>query len=149
MRLAERYKGLAVLWEHRFYGNSLPFPVNVRAPILNNTQASSSNQKNTTADQWRYLTTDQALEDVVFFANSISIHGLDASLLKPNATPWVWVGGSYPGIRGSKHFQALQKSDRSFRRAPPSAQPFDYLCGMGFLSSCASASRYGIILRSS
>lgn len=29
MRLAERYKGLAILWEHRYYGVSLPFPVNV------------------------------------------------------------------------------------------------------------------------
>lgn len=29
MRLAKRYNGLAVLWEHRFYGDSQPFPVNV------------------------------------------------------------------------------------------------------------------------
>ncbi|KAF8512337.1 serine carboxypeptidase S28-domain-containing protein [Gautieria morchelliformis] len=85
MRLAKRYKGLAILWEHRFYGDSLPFPVS----------------NNTTADQWRFLTTDQALEDVVFFANSISVQGLDDSLLKPDATPWVWVGGSYPGVRGA------------------------------------------------
>lgn len=30
MRLAKRYHGLAVLWEHRFYGDSQSFPVNVR-----------------------------------------------------------------------------------------------------------------------
>lgn len=41
MRLAKRYNGLAVLWEHRFYGDSLPFPVNVRAPSIIYTQASS------------------------------------------------------------------------------------------------------------
>lgn len=29
MRLAKRYNGLALLWEHRFYGDSLPFPINV------------------------------------------------------------------------------------------------------------------------
>lgn len=29
MRLAKRYGGVAILWEHRFYGDSLPFPVNV------------------------------------------------------------------------------------------------------------------------
>lgn len=34
MRLAKRYKGLAILWEHRFYGDSLPFPVNVRASAI-------------------------------------------------------------------------------------------------------------------
>lgn len=34
MRLAERYKGLAILWEHRFYGASLPFPVNVSKLVI-------------------------------------------------------------------------------------------------------------------
>ncbi|ETW78603.1 serine protease [Heterobasidion irregulare TC 32-1] len=82
MRLAKRYKGLAILWEHRFYGESLPFPVN----------------ENTTAEQWRFLTTDQALEDVVYFANAF-IH--NARTFHPSSTPWVWVGGSYPGVRGA------------------------------------------------
>lgn len=41
MRLAKRYSGVAILWEHRFYGDSLPFPVNVRCcsvrgNVLNN-----------------------------------------------------------------------------------------------------------------
>ncbi|KIJ30722.1 hypothetical protein M422DRAFT_267663 [Sphaerobolus stellatus SS14] len=85
MRLAKRYSGLAILWEHRFYGASLPFPVN----------------GNTTADQWKYLTTEQALEDVVYFSNNLNVKGLDSALLKPNVAPWVWVGGSYPGVRGA------------------------------------------------
>ncbi|TFK37404.1 peptidase S28 [Crucibulum laeve] len=71
MRLAKRYNGLAILWEHRFYGDSLPFPVN----------------ENTTADQWQFLNTEQALEDVVFFANSFRRS--------------VFLGGSYPGIRAT------------------------------------------------
>ncbi|KAI0642323.1 serine carboxypeptidase S28-domain-containing protein [Trametes meyenii] len=57
MRVAKRYNGLAILWEHRFYGDSLPFPVN----------------ENTTAEQWQYLNTEQALEDVVYFANRFSL----------------------------------------------------------------------------
>ncbi|KAF8511849.1 peptidase S28 [Hysterangium stoloniferum] len=85
MRLAKRYKGLAILWEHRFYGDSLPFPVN----------------ENTTADQWQFLTTEQALEDVVFFADNLIVHGLNSALLRPSATPWIWIGGSYPGVRGA------------------------------------------------
>lgn len=29
MQMAKRYNGVAILWEHRYYGDSLPFPVNV------------------------------------------------------------------------------------------------------------------------
>ncbi|KAF9035622.1 serine carboxypeptidase S28-domain-containing protein [Panaeolus papilionaceus] len=106
MRLAKRYNGLAILWEHRFYGDSLPFPVN----------------ENTTAEQWQFLNTEQALEDVVFFANSFAkpasngAHSQDAASatvdaattnplkqfpVHPSGTPWVMLGGSYPGIRST------------------------------------------------
>ncbi|KAL5513466.1 hypothetical protein ACEPAH_3865 [Sanghuangporus vaninii] len=87
MRLAKRYRGLAILWEHRFYGASLPFPVNI----------------NTTADQWKFLTTEQALEDVVFFANSFPTMSDDSTrpAIHPSVTPWIWLGGSYPGVRGT------------------------------------------------
>ncbi|PFH50969.1 hypothetical protein AMATHDRAFT_192255 [Amanita thiersii Skay4041] len=98
MRLAKRYQGLAILWEHRFYGVSLPFPVN----------------RNTTADQWKFLTTEQALEDVVFFSNSFARSNVNCTStncnandnplslpVHPSVTPWVWLGGSYPGIRGA------------------------------------------------
>ncbi|KAM5544287.1 hypothetical protein V8D89_001947 [Ganoderma adspersum] len=99
MQLAKRYNGVAILWEHRYYGDSLPFPVN----------------GNTTAEQWQFLTTDQALEDVVYFANrftlpSVRFDAANASSgpdvaprnpLHPSNTPWVWLGGSYPGVRGA------------------------------------------------
>ncbi|KJA19598.1 hypothetical protein HYPSUDRAFT_44157 [Hypholoma sublateritium FD-334 SS-4] len=98
MRLAKRYKGLAILWEHRFYGASLPFPVD----------------ENTTADQWQFLTTEQALEDIVFFANSFvepnspssnaaasTSDPLVAFPVHPSKIPWVMLGGSYPGIRSA------------------------------------------------
>ncbi|KAF9554434.1 peptidase S28 [Agrocybe pediades] len=95
MRLAKRYNGLAILWEHRYYGKSLPFPVNA----------------NTTASQWQYLNTEQALEDVVFFANSFALPGtrttsnnsnpLHKFPVHPSKTPWVMLGGSYPGVRAA------------------------------------------------
>ncbi|KII85736.1 hypothetical protein PLICRDRAFT_178765 [Plicaturopsis crispa FD-325 SS-3] len=87
MQLAKRYGGVAILWEHRYYGVSLPFPVN----------------ENTTADEWQFLTTEQALEDVVFFANSFptSSNGTSTTILHPSITPWIWLGGSYPGVRGA------------------------------------------------
>lgn len=89
MRLAKRYSGLAILWEHRFYGASLPFPIN----------------RNTTTDQWKYLTTEQALEDVVYFANHFTSNSSSGDMgpvsFSPSTTPWIWLGGSYPGIRGA------------------------------------------------
>ncbi|XP_006461563.1 hypothetical protein AGABI2DRAFT_222358 [Agaricus bisporus var. bisporus H97] len=99
MRLAERYNGVAILWEHRFYGVSLPFPVN----------------RNTTGDQWQFLNTEQALEDFIFFANSFRKSSSDRQVpskgdirndplalpVHPSGTPWVFLGGSYPGIRAA------------------------------------------------
>ncbi|KAF9450697.1 hypothetical protein P691DRAFT_440039 [Macrolepiota fuliginosa MF-IS2] len=98
MRLAEKYKGLAILWEHRYYGVSLPFPVN----------------ENTTGDQWQFLNTEQALEDFISFANSFQKSGRGSAPsgqaaqsnplllpVHPSSTPWVSLGGSYPGIRAS------------------------------------------------
>jgi hypothetical protein len=62
-------------------------------------------KRNTTFDQWKFLTTEQALEDVVYFANHFTWNASstkDASpSFSPSATPWVWLGGSYPGIRGA------------------------------------------------
>ncbi|KAJ6624926.1 peptidase S28 [Mycena sp. CBHHK59/15] len=94
MQLAKRYRGIAFLWEHRFYGNSLPFPVN----------------ENTTAEQWKFLTTEQALQDVVFFADSFPKTAHFANLssssptslpIHPSSVPWIFLGGSYPGVRAA------------------------------------------------
>lgn len=115
MRLAKRYKGLAILWEHRFYGDSQPFPVNVRLipyhiMCCTNFKTNCCLKENTTADQWKFLTTEQALEDVVFFANSfpsnrrnVSSSPLSVSSfpVHPSSTPWIFLGGSYPGVRGT------------------------------------------------
>ena len=65
-------------------------------------------QENTTASQWQYLTTEQALEDVVFFADRFSLPAshpkanlTTPTSLRPSTTPWIWIGGSYPGVRGA------------------------------------------------
>lgn len=58
-------------------------------------------------DEWKYLTTDQALEDFAVFAkgftlppgSQITLRSADA--LKPQNTPWIVVGASYPGIRAT------------------------------------------------
>lgn len=94
MTLARRFKGLALLVEHRYYGGldegSYPFPIN------------SSTGQLLDPTSYRFLNTEQALEDTVYFANNFDAPaGINVSLA-PNVTPWVWLGGSYPGIRGAQ-----------------------------------------------
>ena len=95
--LAKRFNGLAVLFEHRFYGDlhvgSYPFPMNA-----------TSGMPLDPAAAYRYLNTEQALQDPVYFAHHFQPKGLEAhwKVLSPTATPWIWLGGSYPGIRGAQ-----------------------------------------------
>jgi hypothetical protein len=86
MNLTRTFHGLAVIWEHRFYGQSIPFPLDI----------DSTNAEKEAA--YRVLDTEQALEDAVFFASHFETTHAD---LKPNATPWIWIGGSYPGHRAA------------------------------------------------
>lgn len=64
-------------------------------------------QENTTAEEWQFLTTEQALEDVVYFASrftlAYSVLGSQPTTnpVHPSLAPWIWLGGSYPGIRGA------------------------------------------------
>jgi hypothetical protein len=57
-------------------------------------------QEDTTAEQWQYLNTEQALEDVVYFANHFTLSDSGISV-HPSDVPWIWLGGSYPGVRGA------------------------------------------------
>jgi Serine carboxypeptidase S28 len=91
LRLAQRFNGMAVLWEHRFYGESLPFPVD------NDTGMALGGY-----DAYKYLNNEQALQDTVYFAENFGPPGYEHSIsLSPSQTPWIWVGGSYPGARGA------------------------------------------------
>ena len=96
MTLARRFNGLAVLFEHRFYGDpmygSFPFPMKANGMAEGGYSA------------YKYLTTEQALQDPVYFAHNFEPPGLERywSLIKPEYTPWVWLGGSYPGKSASQ-----------------------------------------------
>ena len=73
----------------RYYGESLPFPIN----------------NSTTKEQWQFHTVDQALEDVVYFSQHFNFSHPDQHTTSyrphPSSTPWVFIGGSYPGIRAA------------------------------------------------
>lgn len=93
VELAKRFNGLIIGWEHRFYGESLPFPLHSSSGIFEGG-----------VDAYRYLTVEQALEDVVYFAKHFAPPGCTPKLsqyLSPSKTPWIWIGGSYPGTRGA------------------------------------------------
>ncbi len=91
LRLAEQFNGMAVLWEHRFYGESLPFPLDKETGL-----AAAG------YDAYKYLNNEQALEDVVYFANNFQPPGYEGTThLLPTEAPWIWIGGSYSGARGA------------------------------------------------
>jgi hypothetical protein len=76
-RLAKATNGIAVLIEHRYYGES--FPV-----------------KNLTNESLRFLSVPQALADFVSFAKEVKFAGVSDDVTA-SKTPWIAYGGSYSG----------------------------------------------------
>jgi hypothetical protein len=90
MELAKKYHGIGILWEHRYFGGSMPFETdNVTGVALAG------------YDAYQYLTNEQALEDVVYFAKNFQPPGYKDSSLSSDSTPWIWIGGSYAGYRAA------------------------------------------------
>jgi len=80
--LSKATNGVGVILEHRYYGTSFP-PANI-APDLSDKSL-------------RFLTTEQALEDTVYFAKHIKFPGLENTDLTAPGTAWYAYGGSYAG----------------------------------------------------
>ena len=79
-KLAEATNGVGVVLEHRYYGTSFPTP-------------------DLSTENLRFLTTEQALADTVYFAQNVKFKGLEqygANLTAPNAA-YIAYGGSYAG----------------------------------------------------
>lgn len=122
MSLARRFRGLAVLFEHRFYGDltegSFPFPMN-----------STTGMAEDGYSAYKYLSTEQALEDPVYLAHNFKPAELEPywSMLASNAAPWIWLGGSYPGIRGA---QMRVRNSETFYATWASSAPTQAAVGM-------------------
>lgn len=84
-QMVKEWHGIGVAWEHRYYGQSLPVPVDV----------------DTKAKDLKYLNTEQALADLPYFAKSFKRKAFPDQDLTPKSTPWIIVGGSYPGMRAA------------------------------------------------
>lgn len=93
MLLAERFNGIALVLEHRYYGQSIPVPVNINS------------SRDVLREAYQYLNTEQALQDGVYLAHNFKPPGLEDywEILSPssNLTSWIWIGASYPGARGA------------------------------------------------
>lgn len=75
-------KGLGVILEHRYYGTS--FPVD-----------------DLTTENLRFLSTEQALAEVDYFARNVKFAGHEEKDLTAPSTPWVVYGGSYAGAQAA------------------------------------------------
>lgn len=83
-QMVDEFNGIGIVWEHRFYGDSSPVNISIETP----------------ADAFKFLTSEQALKDVDYFAKQFSRKEINATLT-PDRTPWIFVGGSYPGMRAA------------------------------------------------
>ncbi|KAJ2979008.1 hypothetical protein NQ176_g3502 [Zarea fungicola] len=97
MQLAANLSALVIGWEHRYYGYSRPVPMD-----------DDSGMPVEGVKGYAYLSVDQALEDVAYFANKFNSTTLDKNTfvkttagLDPYSTPWIFVGASYAGSRAA------------------------------------------------
>ncbi|GAB1311468.1 hypothetical protein MFIFM68171_01678 [Madurella fahalii] len=77
-KLAQATNGLGVILEHRYYGESRPTP-------------------DFSTENLRFLTTDQALADMAYFARHVVFDGLEHLDLTSPKNPYIAYGGSYAG----------------------------------------------------
>ncbi|KAL9612395.1 MAG: hypothetical protein Q9167_002989 [Letrouitia subvulpina] len=77
-QLAKATNGIGVILEHRYYGTSFPTP-------------------DLSTENLRFLTTEQALADMAYFAKTVKFKGLEDKDLTAPKTPYIGYGGSYAG----------------------------------------------------
>ncbi|KAI0797048.1 serine carboxypeptidase S28-domain-containing protein [Abortiporus biennis] len=76
--IASQTHGLNIVLEHRFFGNSNPYP-------------------DLTVQSLKVLTVAQAIEDLEYFAQNVVIPVSGGDQLGPDKVPWILTGSSYSG----------------------------------------------------
>ena len=74
--MAQRWQGLVIAVEHRYYGKSMPF-----------------GNDSLKLENMHWLNSEQALKDLAYFTEQMNTK----KMYKINNNPWIAVGGSYPG----------------------------------------------------
>lgn len=77
-QIAQQQNGSTIVLEHRFYGLSNPYP-------------------DLSGDSLKLHTIDQAIEDLIYFANNVDLPMPSGGQVGPDNAPWILVGGSYSG----------------------------------------------------
>lgn len=77
-QIAQQQNGATIVLEHRFFGESNPY---------NNLSVASL----------QVLNIQQAIDDLVFFADNANLPMPGGDDVAPGKAPWVLVGGSYSG----------------------------------------------------
>lgn len=76
--IAQQEHGAIVVLEHRFFGESNPFP-------------------DLSEEHLPYLTIQKAINDLIYFAQNVDLPMAGGSRVGPEEAPWILVGGSYAG----------------------------------------------------
>ncbi|KAJ7843797.1 extracelular serine carboxypeptidase-like protein [Mycena olivaceomarginata] len=82
--LAQATGGMGIIIEHRYYGTSFPEPGLIPSEGLS-------------TDNLRWLTTDQSIADIAYFAQHVTIPGHEDEDLTAPGRPWIIYGGSLAG----------------------------------------------------
>jgi pimeloyl-ACP methyl ester carboxylesterase len=121
---AKQLKGILFVLEHRYFGRSQPFPNAM------------------TTENLKYLTVDQAVEDLASFQQWAMKH-----YNLPSACKWLLVGGSYPGLLAAyaraKHPELFHAaiSSSGVVYATNNYKEFDEQIAISLGQSCAAAAR--------
>ncbi|EDU43733.1 conserved hypothetical protein [Pyrenophora tritici-repentis Pt-1C-BFP] len=83
-QLIHEFNGIGILWEHRGYGKSWHVPITNRS----------------TPRDLEFITFENALEDLVVFAEQFSVKGINETLT-PDQRPWIHYGGSSGAVRAA------------------------------------------------
>ncbi|TFY82708.1 hypothetical protein EWM64_g1304 [Hericium alpestre] len=76
--IAKQQNGATIVLEHRYYGLSNPYP-------------------NLTVASLKYHTIQQAIDDLVYFAENVKLPMPGGDEVAPGEAPWILIGGSYSG----------------------------------------------------
>ncbi|KAM5545186.1 hypothetical protein V8D89_001297 [Ganoderma adspersum] len=77
-RIAQTLNGSTIVLEHRFFGTSNPY-------------------NDLSVQSFRVHTVQQAIDDLVYFAQNVQLPMPGGDQLAPGKAPWILVGGSYAG----------------------------------------------------
>ncbi|KAK7053371.1 hypothetical protein VNI00_003997 [Paramarasmius palmivorus] len=77
-QFAQNFSGATIVIEHRFFGDSNPQP-------------------DLSEESLKYLTIQQSMDDLVYFAKNVKLPMPGGDQVPPNKVPWILIGGSYSG----------------------------------------------------